>query len=351
MTFLTCAVVIGLPPPAKPAAAEDVLLVAKLNFKEPDHVVEVLDPAGKSRGHLDLGPLQNVQRVRVSPDGKKLAVLRFVPISGNDPNARGKYSYPYDIYIVDLPLLGPPKEPTIKGVIDPSVAWAPDGQSLFVSSCPTDADISQNNLQNKQVPRKTIRFDLATRTEKPVALPAGHAVQDVTPDGKTLLTQTKIWSSNQITFSSFLAPLDTLKPKLAGAVDDGFDQARISPDGTRVLGTRMKFTKSTDLGLFVHDIAAGKAAKVPLADNIAGSLLNGTAVWSPDGKRVAVLWEELVAAQAAGRPNPTHAKRITVVDAGGSNAKTIREFDSEENILHIEWAAPRLGDSFIRTDK
>ncbi len=69
-------------------------------------------------------------------------------------------------------------------------------------------------------------------------------MQDVSPDGKTLLTQTKVWSSNQITYSTYLVPLDSLKPSLVGIAEDGFDSARFSPDGTRILGTRMKFTKS-----------------------------------------------------------------------------------------------------------
>ncbi|HEY2787538.1 MAG TPA: hypothetical protein VGJ05_21455, partial [Fimbriiglobus sp.] len=237
-------------PPRRAMPVEDLILVAKLNHEAPEKILEVLDANGKSRGHLDLGKLLNVQRVRVSPDGKHLAFARFIPLSGNGPNARGQYAYPQDIYVADLPFTGPPKEPAIKGVIDPSIAWSGDGQSLYVSGCPKDANVNQNNMQNRMVLRKTIRYDLATKAEKPFNLPPFHAVQDVTPDGKTLLTQTKVWSSNQITFSTYLVPLDTLKPKLVGAAEDGFDQARFSPDGTKILGTRMKYTKSKDLGLF-----------------------------------------------------------------------------------------------------
>ncbi len=92
----------------------------------------------------------------MSPDGKRgWRSPGSFPLNGSDPNTRGKYAYPQDIYVVDLPLLGPPKEPTLKGVIDPTIAWAPDGQSLFVSGCPKDADLAQNNLQNKMVPRRT----------------------------------------------------------------------------------------------------------------------------------------------------------------------------------------------------
>src|SRR5205823_11604031 len=110
---------------------------------------------------------------------------------------------------------------------------------------------------------------------------------------------TKVWGSNLIRYSTYLVPLDTRKPRLVGKEDDGFDSARFSPDGTKLLGTRMKYTKSTELGLFVHDVAGGTAVRVQLADEIAGHLLNGCAVWSPDGKRVAVLWEERVAGPAA----------------------------------------------------
>lgn len=340
-------VAVAAAPPAKPAATEELILVAKLSHQEPGKILEVMDPAGKPRGHLAVGDFLNVQRVRVSPDGKKLAFARFIPLGGADPNNRGKYAYPQDIYVVDLPLLGPPKEPAVKGVIDPSFAWAADGQSLFVSGYPKDADLAQANLQNKMVPRTTVRYDVAAKAEKKVALPAFHAVLDASPDGKSLLTQTKVWSSNQITFSTFLVPLDTLKPTPVGKAENGFDQARFSPDGAKILGTRMKFTKSTDLGLFVHDVANGTAEKVPLADEIAGSLLNGTAVWSPDGKRVAVLWEEAVGGPGAagglggfgGR-----AKRITILDANGANAKPVREFKPDESVLSIEWAAPRVGE-------
>src|SRR5262245_32875688 len=99
----------GAAPPAKPVPAEELILVAKLNLPDGEKVLEIMEPTGKTRGHLGLGKLDNVQRVRVSPDGRKMAVQRFIPLSGADPNSRGKYAYPQDIYVVDLPLAGPPK--------------------------------------------------------------------------------------------------------------------------------------------------------------------------------------------------------------------------------------------------
>jgi RNA polymerase sigma factor (sigma-70 family) len=333
-------------PVPKSTPVEDRIFVAKLSHDQPDQLIEVMDAAGKSQGMLDVGKLMNVQRLRVSPDGRKLAFVRFIPLSGTDPNHKGKYAYPQDIYIVDLPLTGPPKEPTIKGVIDPSIAWSSDSQSLFVSRIPKDTNLDQNALQNKLIPKETILFYPATKTMKIAKFPAGHAVQDVSPDGKTLLTQTKVWGSNEVRYSTFIIPLDTSKPKLVGDEDDGFDSARFSPDGTKILGTRIRFTKSKEIGLFIHHLERSTDVRVPVSDEIVEGF-NGQAVWSPDGKRLGVMWE---ATGFAGGPAGggdifgRRAKRITVMDVSGANAKTIHEFQPNESILNIEWARPRLGE-------
>ena len=123
-------------PVPKATPVEDRILVARLSHTQPDQLIEVMDVAGKSHGMLDVGKLMNVQRLRVSPDGRKLAFVRFIPLSGNNPNARGKYSYPHDIYIVDLPLKGLPKEPAIKGAIDPSIAGRPTDRACSYPASP-----------------------------------------------------------------------------------------------------------------------------------------------------------------------------------------------------------------------
>jgi Tol biopolymer transport system component len=280
-------VVVAAPPP-KAVQAEEVLFVARRNVGQPDRVLEVLDSTGTSRGHLALGRIYIVVQARVSPDGKRLA---FVSMPPQRSNGRGDYADPHTVYVVDLPLTGVPTEPTIKEVLDPSIAWAADGRSLFISGCPPDADLNVRRLFNKKIPRRTVRYDVATKTEKSVEVPPFHAVVDASPDGKTVLTRTLTWGSPPA-YSTYLVSLDSREPKLVGKEEDGFVSARFSPDGSRVLGTRTKGTKSTDLGLFVYDVSKKTSTKVPLPDEIGGTLQNGCAVWSPDGKRVALLGGE-----------------------------------------------------------
>jgi RNA polymerase sigma factor (sigma-70 family) len=335
-------------PPTKAAAPEGVLLVARVNTRPPDKICEVVDPAGKSHGYLDLGRLANVHRLRVSPDGKRLAFGSMLPVS-----LKGGFAVPEDVYVVDLPLAGPPTAAAMKGVIDPFLAWAPDGKSLYVSGVPKDANTILG-MENKLIPRETVRYDVAAKTAKPVDLPEGHTVLDVSPDGKTLLTQTLVPAGPR-RISTYLVSLDTLKPRAVGGADDGFSSARFSPDGSRILGTRVQSTKSTDPGLFVYDVTKDAAVKLPLsAAAIEGLNWGACAVWSPDGERVAVLWDGKVDGPGpVGAPpgRKATAGRITVLDATGRNEKTIREYQSGDLIRHIEWAMPNLGDKADREKK
>ena len=252
-------------PAPKPKPPEGVIFVSRLSHEEPDKLVEVFDTDGTSRDYLKLGKLLNVRQLRVSPNGKQLAFIRFIPLNGNQ---KGQYAYPEDVYIVDLEAKEPPAEPVLKGLVDPTIAWSTDGKSLYVSCIPKDTDASQKAMTGKIIPVKTFRFDLAARTEKLLDLPEGHAVLDVSPDGKLLLTRTLWWSSDVILYNTCVAPLDTLKPKAISEEDDGFAYARFAPDGTRIAGVRVKYTKSKELGLFICGLAKGPIDRVPLPKDV-----------------------------------------------------------------------------------
>jgi RNA polymerase sigma factor (sigma-70 family) len=330
-------------PVPKPPPPEGVILATKVLPPNKDELVEVLGTDGNTRGHLPVGDLGNVQRARVSPDGKRLAFVRFIPLSGNQ---RGQYHYPQDVYVVDLPLTEPPKEATFQGVLDPHVAWAPDGKTLFVSSIPDGTDVSQAGMAGKRLPRKTLRYDAAAKKLTELVLPEGHEVHDVSPDGKTLLTRIKVWNGGfgKTAYSSFLVPLDTLKPIALGDEGDGFEIARFSPDGRRVVGTRTTLSQSQEPGVFLADAATGRVEKVPVAKEVAGGLVNGCVAWAPDGKRLAVLWEGPAnAGQPAGGGLPS--KQLVVMDTDGKNDTTIRTFAPNESAIYIEWADPKLADA------
>ncbi len=336
-------------PVPKAVPPEGVILVSRNNRDEPDKLVEVLETGGKSAGYLALGKLDNVRQSRVSPDGKRLAFIRFIPLKGTDGN-KVMYAYPEDLYVVDLPLAGPPKEPVLKGLVDPAIAWSADGKSLFISSIPKEIDAEQNAIHGKTIPSKIVRFDIASQKETPIDLPAGHSVQDASPDGKTLLTGTKVWNRKAGSYSTFTVPLDTLKPTRIGDEDDGFALARFSPDGTQIAGIRTRYSLSKELGLFVCDTAKGKVENIPLPKEIADDKLDSLA-WAPDSNRLALLWRGAVAAGgrkvAAGGPGEpaggmVDAHRVSVLDVAGRSAKTIREYPPDQWHYQLEWAAPKL---------
>jgi RNA polymerase sigma factor (sigma-70 family) len=342
---------------APKAEKERVILAAKLSLNKPGEVLQVVDTDGKNASHLPVGELTSVQRARVSPDGKRLAFIGGNPIGGK---VMTHYHEPQDVYVVVLPLNEPPKEPTFKGVLDPHIAWAADGQSVYLSRIADGTDVSLEAAAGKLLPRKTVRYDLATKKETEVELPTGHEVQDVSPDGKTMLTRTVVWNGIQskTTYSSFVVPLDTLKPKAFGEADDEFMLARFSPDGKKVAGIQTSFVKSKQVGVFVADLADGKFERVPLEVGVLGGY--GGVTWAPDGKQLGILWMKSLRPPVGGSGfppggppdlGPGVAWLVTVMETTGEKPKAVREFPlSGENIRSIEWANPKLAEPAQKDD-
>jgi dipeptidyl aminopeptidase/acylaminoacyl peptidase len=204
------------------------------------------------------------------------------------------------------------------------------------------------------VPVKTRLFDLATKKETPLDIPEGHGVCDVTRDGKTLLTRKILRYPNGDRVTSYLVPLATLKPKVIAADEQGFEQARFSPDGNRVAGVRQQhtelYTYSKERGLFVYDIARDRLTPVLPKDIPPDKLVQ--VAWAPDGKRLAVLWWVAAplepGAGGVGAPpgvplgqggHPTHL--ITTFDPNGENAKMVQAFKARPYdylVYGFDWA-------------
>lgn len=344
-----------LPKPAPPG--EGTFIVGCVNNSRPDEVAALVGPDGAALGFVAVGEAKCILHPRVSPDGKRLAYLRQRPYAGK-PTDRGRSRAVLDLYVADIGGKDPPTEPVVKDPYYGSFAWAPDGKRLYVSSLPAAQKLEELIIVSVKtpgelVPVKTRLVDLATRKETPLDIPEGHGVCDVTPDGKTVLTR-KIRRYPDPIFescTSYLVPLATLKPKAITPDEEGFNQARFSPDGKRVAGVRPGWMmKSKEKGLFVYDIAAERLTPVAIPKDIPPERLEQVA-WAPDGKRLAVLWwvPQAGGAVAVGGPpgapvvrgdgHPIH--RITSFDPNGANAKMVQEFKArpfDYAVNGFDWA-------------
>jgi hypothetical protein len=240
------------------------------------------------------------------------------------------------LYVLDLADKVGPAEPVWTDLRSPCPVWNRDGTKLFVTSIEPGKEFDPID-RTKPQPLVSWTFDPATKEKKPLGLPAGHAVADLSPNASTFLT-TVLTDWDTLDVTTYLVPADTMKPRALR--EKSFKGMRFSPDGTRVLGTRVirKDGEPQVQKLVVVTIADGSETEVKLPKEVVGVT---NACWSPDGKRVAFEWNEEVLpppnVPVPAGPNKFYASRVTVADADGSNAKTIvkREFGS--SITGVDW--------------
>jgi Tol biopolymer transport system component len=192
------------------------------------------------------------------------------------------------------------------------VCWSPDGRQLLVVSYEGDA------LQHQLV-------DVRTKAAKSLKLPevkaaadakglVGHVVTDWSPDGQWFLTTCFTGSENE-DCKLYRVKHDGSEVRRIGAVEFGMF-GRFSPDGKSVLylGKREKDQEA----LFVIEVARGKPRQV--SQELNGRFDDLGYCWSPDGKRLAYVWNNSPEDRAEGQETETF---LMAVDADGRNQATI----------------------------
>jgi Tol biopolymer transport system component len=321
-------------PKAEPR--RDVIVVTRPDVNK---TVAVLDAEGRPAGGLNPGDIRTAYAPRISPDGKRVALLTYI-----DPEVGTGTRWPsYALMVFDLNAKDSSGKVLVDRVRCPSFAWSPDGKKLYVSSVPKEKLRVADNV-DQVVPVRTRVYDPAGGRGADAAtdIPEGHGVSDVTPDGTSVLTTVQVKDPDAERLTNYVIPLDTLNP--APLANEGYFEPRFSPDGTRVLGVRRRLSQSPDQGLFIFDVAKKQETRVALPKELEGAGLE-RARWSPEGKRLLVQWTVPGgqppgvggAPAGGGFGGGGSLTRLSVADIAGSKVKQLAEYPGGEFISGIDW--------------
>lgn len=322
---------------------EGVIVVTSMHGKQPPALI--CTPDGTEVSQVTVGAAANtipsanpassicpLWLPRLSPDAKRLAAIRLKLVQNGGPFT------PNQLWVFDLDSKEGPSEPLMVDMRCPSVIWSTDGTKLYGSHLDPEKVMAPRE-DDKPLPVVSWVYDLKTKKKTMMALPVGHGIADITPDGKTLLTVVEN-PFDPSTNRSYLVSLDTLKPELL--TKTAFKGMRFSPDGKWVLGNRFgkKEEKPLRPELVTVSVADGSERKIALPDEVAWIY---HACWSPDGKRIAYHWHEEIP-QPAGEKYPDgvdnykwHASRLNIADTDGRNTKTIIRREYNQEIQGLDW--------------
>jgi RNA polymerase sigma factor (sigma-70 family) len=324
-----------------PKAAErrdGVLLISSFADDEPLEAVKsdgtsvkMARPEGRSK----------LMNPRLSPDGKRAVCLDMAVIKNNpDVTVWNRFS----IRLFGLGARAAEPKTIVEGVYNPSAVWSADGGAVYVSHIDPDR-LADSEKEGEMVWFQTWAYTVADGTRERLKLPPEHKVVDVSPDGGALLTTTTTAvTHNQVLH---LIPSGTLKPGKDGALASGLVySARFSPDGKRLLmsGSFEEADRRAAgaWGVFVLDLGTRKPTRLDLPREVLENQAHRLC-WSPDGRRIALEWEETIP-RPAGVPAPPGpgegrwtASRVTVCDADGGNAKVVVRREYGEPITGLDW--------------
>lgn len=328
-------------PAPKAVPREGVIVISSF---QPVPSIEQFTPAGvEVKKSVALGsaaapinpgekPVCPLMLARWSLDAKRLLAIKFGPIPQGNV---GPYT-PNHLWVFDRDSEDGPTEPLLANIRMPSAVWSHDGTKLYGSSIDKD---KETDPVPKTGPYPLIcwTLDVKTRVQTPLAIPTGHQIMDLSPDGKTLLTSRPADFENQGLVETYLVPLATLKPKRLK--EKSFYGLRFSPDGTRVVGARIEERKDAPAKwrAVIVSVADGSEKVIRMGDEVDGVHF---ACWSPDGKRLALVWHEVIP-QPPGIPVPVGgvqwASRVTICDSDGANAKVIVRREWDRPITGLDW--------------
>jgi dipeptidyl aminopeptidase/acylaminoacyl peptidase len=318
--------------PVPPMPPREGMIV--LSYTQDGPPAETLHPSGQDVAKVASGAAKRMLTwpqaecpllmPRLSADAKRLLAVR-----------NGFSGETLSIWIFDVGSQVGPKEPVLSDLHNPSAVWSRDETKLFVSSTVPGKE-SDPYPKDGPYPRQCWTFDLKSRKRTMLDIPVGHEIVDLSPDGSTLLTVCHVRhdTENKMTSAAFLVPLDTLKPK---QLAQSMRPMRYSPDGNRVLcsARNPKAVNPSRWEPAVCAIADGSLRFVPIGDHVTDFF---QACWSPDGKRIAMVWqEETPPPKGVAADRKWRSHRVSICDSDGGRARIIVRAEPTRLISGVDW--------------
>jgi RNA polymerase sigma factor (sigma-70 family) len=316
-------------PVPKVARSEGVIVVSSFSTEKP---IEIVKPDGTAVRVVKPDGWFKPWQTRVTADGKRAVCADMYPTV----ERKLKWWTLHAVRWLDLDADDAKPTTITEEVYCPTVACTPDGTAAYYSHI-DETKLGGAPDHGVNLPFETWEFDPATGKKTRLKLPSDHAVLDISPDGKTLLTKTTEFGTDKQ--QVYLTPLGTLKPeKFSDSPLAVVHTPRFSPDGKRVLWAKVPAgpLNQDTMGVFVVEVATKKETKVNLPPGVQAYHL----CWSPDGTRIAFHWWEAVPSPNGGDT----ASRVTVCDADGSNPTVVVKREpskpcpgGNESIRGLDW--------------
>lgn len=250
--------------------------------------------------------IDGVGAVRVSPDGKFLAHYKLLSIGSLSRRV------PTDIWAYDLSTGRQASMGKEIGV----VTWSPDATEIIVSR-------SRMDRKDEKSPGATWRVarDGSKRTRMPI--PETDEVDDWSRDGAWLVTVSDRHETSSVGYQLY-----RMRPDGSRALrltQEGRNvHPRFSPDSRRIVYSRDYWMSKSDAHeLHVMDVGGGNDHVVLRSEGLEDF---EEACWSPDGRRLAVIWTtwQMKDGQKVRRVGEPSRFRIEIMDADGTNRRELK---------------------------
>lgn len=282
--------------------------------------IHIFNPSGKLEKTVELKDIsEQAEAVKLSRDARSALLMTH-----RDSVIRigGKAYRAYSIYLIDLNGLNKPKL-LIENKATTKWVFGSNGSNAYGSLLDEGKQPKKPGQNNKEY-STSWTIDLKSGILKAIELPSEHHIVDITADGETLLTMTRLEKK----LCAALIPVKTLKPELI-PFDQSLLPRGIASDGRKILAVDYTdVVKGGTADPIIYDLKS-KSKQLIAVPN--GASYPSAYAFGVDGKRICYI---------ANYKDPDtfrESHRLFTANMDGTNQKMIYEAKAGEVLSDCDW--------------